>query len=235
MEKENDIEILYACELGSRVWGFSNDQSDYNVRFIFKRSNVRDYLALKKRNDVIECFGDDFNIIGWDIKKALEFHYRDNSNLRECLLSDIVYIDKGIEDYFSGLGGFNIDVLKNNYYAKALVGWRQYISLEFNRTKSKKYLHVIRSILIWNLLDREVCPPININELVNHKNLNLRDDIKQSINDLISYHQSSGSLSEDAVFRLNNFILSSLKDMDKVKVKSFKDIRDYDKRFRQVV
>lgn len=37
IEKEENIEILYAVETGSRGWGFSNEDSDYDVRFIFKR------------------------------------------------------------------------------------------------------------------------------------------------------------------------------------------------------
>jgi len=30
-EKENEIQILYACESGSRAWGFESSDSDYDV------------------------------------------------------------------------------------------------------------------------------------------------------------------------------------------------------------
>ena len=111
IEEIENIEILYACEAGSRVWGFSNDDSDYDVRFIYKNVNVSDYLSLKETDDVIEYSGDDIDITGWDIKKALNLHYKSNPSLREWLISNQVYIDKGIEDIFSELGDFDINDL----------------------------------------------------------------------------------------------------------------------------
>jgi hypothetical protein len=34
IEKENDIQILYAVESGSRAWGFASTDSDWDVRFL---------------------------------------------------------------------------------------------------------------------------------------------------------------------------------------------------------
>ena len=52
-EKEN-IRILYACESGSRAWGFASPDSDYDVRFIFVRP-VQDYLRVKELPDFIDA------------------------------------------------------------------------------------------------------------------------------------------------------------------------------------
>ena len=32
LEKENDVKILWAIESGSRAWGFSSEDSDYDIR-----------------------------------------------------------------------------------------------------------------------------------------------------------------------------------------------------------
>ena len=147
IEVNENIEILYACEAGSRVWGFSGEDSDYDVRFIYKKASVSDYLSLKSESDVIEYEGDNFDIIGWDIKKALTLHFKDNPQLREWLLSDIIYIDRGISNIFNGLECFDMDILKNHYASIAHSHWKRYSGLAFDRIKIKRYLHIIRAIL----------------------------------------------------------------------------------------
>jgi predicted nucleotidyltransferase len=155
--------------------------------------------------------------------------------LRECFISSKVYIDKDIESIFSGLGGFDIDVLKNHYASIARSHWKRYCSLEFRKEKSKKYLYVIRSILCWRLLNRDIYPPIDINDLVNHDFINLGDSVEDAIGSLIDFHVDKGVLSERAVFILNSFILDSLSVMKTAKAKSFKHIEDYDERFRELI
>ena len=35
IEVEYGVRVLYACESGSRGWGFASPDSDYDVRFIY--------------------------------------------------------------------------------------------------------------------------------------------------------------------------------------------------------
>ena len=235
IEKDEDIEILYACEAGSRAWGFANENSDYDVRFIYKKLNVKDYLSLNVQSDVIEYIGDESDIVGWDIKKALNLHYKNNPNLREWIMSREVYIDNGIDFMFSGLGGFEIDVLKNHYSSIAHKHWKKYCPLEFKEQKTKKYLYVIRSILCWKLLNRDIYPPINLMELLCHDFINLSDEIRNAVIDLVDFHKGKGDLSERTVFILNNFIMDSLSVMKTTKTRSFKNVEDYDERFRELL
>jgi len=47
IEQEKGVCIVYACESGSRAWGFESSDSDYDVRFIYlhmAQGNYRDYL-----------------------------------------------------------------------------------------------------------------------------------------------------------------------------------------------
>ena len=57
-EREYGIKILFAIENGSRAWKMASKNSDYDVRFVFKR-NPEDYLAINKPKDVIETYLDE--------------------------------------------------------------------------------------------------------------------------------------------------------------------------------
>jgi uncharacterized protein len=35
IEQSRNVKILYACESGSRAWGFPSTDSDYDVRLIY--------------------------------------------------------------------------------------------------------------------------------------------------------------------------------------------------------
>jgi len=96
IESAESVRILYACESGSRAWGFASTDSDYDVRFIYLRP-VDWYLSidLERRRDVIEYpIQDLLDINGWDLRKALRLLRRGNPPLVEWLGSPIVYLDR---------------------------------------------------------------------------------------------------------------------------------------------
>ena len=71
VELEHGVRVLYACESGSRGWGFASPDSDYDVRFIFVRP-VHEYLRISPVRDVIEEVpGPVYDVNGWDLRKAL--------------------------------------------------------------------------------------------------------------------------------------------------------------------
>jgi predicted nucleotidyltransferase len=55
IEAHEDVRVVYACESGSRAWGFPSQDSDYDVRFIYVR-RPEWYLSidLEHRRDTIE-------------------------------------------------------------------------------------------------------------------------------------------------------------------------------------
>ncbi|HAN77121.1 MAG TPA: hypothetical protein DCQ31_04775 [Bacteroidales bacterium] len=70
IEVANDIEILLACETGSRAWGFPSPDSDYDVRLIYKHKTDW-YLSLTEPKDSIELMLDDnlIDISGWELRR----------------------------------------------------------------------------------------------------------------------------------------------------------------------
>ena len=78
IELENKVVILYACESGSRAWGFPSADSDYDIRFIYV--HPRDwYLTIQDKRDVLEFpLVQSFDFSGRDIRKALGLFRRSN-------------------------------------------------------------------------------------------------------------------------------------------------------------
>ena len=91
IEQAYDVRVLYACESGSRAWGFASQDSDYDVRFIYVHS--RDwYLSIEDRRDVIEePISDSLDISGWELRKTLRLLRKSNPPLLEWLKSPVVY------------------------------------------------------------------------------------------------------------------------------------------------
>ena len=94
IEREEGVRVLYACESGSRAWGFASPDSDFDVRFLYAHPPAW-YLSVEKRRDVIERpILDELDVSGWDIRKALGLMGRSNPVLGEWLGSPIVYLDR---------------------------------------------------------------------------------------------------------------------------------------------
>lgn len=239
VENENDVTIFYACESGSRAWGFDNDESDYDIRFIYKRNNIKDYLSLSDRSDVIEIMDGDLDIVGWDIKKALLLHYKSNPNLREWTMSPIRYIDLKM-DVFKGLPDFDGAVLKYHYAGIAANNWKMLSRKKFGFSKRafKMYLYNCRCILTWMALDEGGNPSINIFDLLNNVK-GLDEDIKGNILKLIGYYKDncSGDLDSDVLNGIDEWMGHHIEVMKKDLPKKERDcdINSYDERFFELV
>lgn len=93
IEKTQDLRVVFACESGSRAWGFASADSDYDVRFLYvRRPDWYLSVDVEDRSDVIEPPIDGaLDISGWDIRKALRLLRKSNPPLMEWLTSPLVY------------------------------------------------------------------------------------------------------------------------------------------------
>jgi len=139
VEAEHDVRVLYACESGSRGWGFASPDSDYDVRFIFVRP-ARDYLRVTPVRDVIEeTPGPVFDVNGWDVRKALQLLAKGNATLVEWPSSPVVYrqddgfvqrVRQAAADVYQPVRSFH------HYYAMGRGNHREYLQGEQVRAKS---------------------------------------------------------------------------------------------------
>ncbi|MDX1563983.1 MAG: nucleotidyltransferase domain-containing protein, partial [Phycisphaeraceae bacterium] len=142
IEAEEDVRILYACESGSRAWGFHSSDSDYDVRFIYVR-RPEWYLSIDiaSKRDVIELPVDEvLDVNGWDLNKALQLFQKTNPPLYEWLGSPIVYRDRlGLAEALRDLAPtFYCDKAAGYHYLRmAQNNHRAY--LKRNQIATKKY------------------------------------------------------------------------------------------------
>ncbi len=121
IEARHDVTVLFACESGSRGWGFASPDSDYDVRFIYV-NRLPWYLTVAPGRDVIEVpISGDLDINGWDLRKALGLMRESNPTLLEWLRSPIVYREHA--DTMAQFRALAAQVFSN---AK---GWHHYTSM----------------------------------------------------------------------------------------------------------
>lgn len=168
IEKEEDVRILYACESGSRAWGFPSKDSDYDVRFIYIRP-VDWYLSIFEKRDVIERpISDMLDINGWDLKKALNLFRKFNPPLLEWLQSPIPYAENfSIAEQIRQISPltFSSKSCMHHYLHMAQGNYREY--LQGDQVKIKKYFYVLRPILACEWIEQNnTMPPIEFQVLV---------------------------------------------------------------------
>lgn len=207
-EKEN-VKILYAIESGSRAWGFASPDSDYDVRFIYVRSE-NDYLKLQETKDFIDWeLNETLDINGWDLSKALKHFHKSNATLFEWSNSPVVYyvtdewktVYEEVKDYFACKSSIY------HYYGTANKNYHEYL-LE-DMVKYKKYFYVLRPILACKWIEERKCPPpVLFDEL---KNSVLEEDLKPVVEDLLKKKITMSEKDKaPRIDRLNQYIEEKL-------------------------
>ena len=159
LEIREAVRIVYACESGSRAWGFPSADSDYDVRFIYV--HPRDWylsIDLERRRDVTECpITGHLDVSGWDLRKALQLLRKSNPPLIEWLGSPIVYREEYtiaakmrelMSKYYSPVACLY------HYLHMAQGNYRDY--LEGPIVWLKKYFYVLRPLLAIKWIEKDL-------------------------------------------------------------------------------
>jgi predicted nucleotidyltransferase len=156
IEAGQNVRVLFACESGSRAWGFASRDSDYDVRFLYVHQ--RDwYLSVEDRRDVIEePIAGDLDVSGWELRKALRLLRKSNPPLLEWLRSPIVFqYDPAFVAQFGALATefYSPRRCFRHYLHMATGNWRDYLRGR-EEVSLKKYLYVFRPLLACRWIER---------------------------------------------------------------------------------
>ncbi|MCL6327348.1 nucleotidyltransferase domain-containing protein [Pectobacterium polaris] len=168
VEERYQVKVLYACESGSRGWGFSSPDSDYDVRFLYVH-RPEWYLRVEPQRDVIELpIDDELDVCGWEWRKALGLLKRANPTLIEWLDSPVVYQED--RETTSALRAavptwFSPSKARWHYLSMARKNFRGYLQDETVRLK--KYFYVLRPLLAVRWIEAgKGMPPMRFSQLL---------------------------------------------------------------------
>ncbi|PWV64889.1 nucleotidyltransferase domain-containing protein [Plasticicumulans acidivorans] len=160
LEAQHGVRILFACESGSRGWGFASTDSDYDVRFVYVQPPAW-YLRIEPGRDVIEePISALLDINGWELRKALRLLARGNTTLGEWLDSPVHY--RADAAFITRLQAARAQVYRpqqafHHYLHMARGNDRGY--LHGTTVRLKKYLYVLRPLLAAQWVLRHAGPP----------------------------------------------------------------------------
>lgn len=178
IEEQKGVEILFACESGSRAWGFASPDSDYDIRFIYKH-DLNYYLSLWEQPDVIEFMTeDDLDGSGWDLRKTVKLLAKSNAPLLEWLHSPVVYYqnDAFLEQLLPLATECFSPVACLHHYLGTTKNFMEVCSAE--EVKLKSYFYALRTALAgkW-IIERGTFPPVAFSELLPIAPLNIQEKV----------------------------------------------------------
>ena len=102
IEKEKNVKVILVADTASRSLGYSTSSSDYDIRFVYIQKPEK-YLRLGIGRDTIERKVDNFDFVGFDLRKALEMIRKSNVQMWQWLYSTQVILKTELSEKIKNL------------------------------------------------------------------------------------------------------------------------------------
>lgn len=238
IEQETGCKVLYACESGSRAWGFESPDSDWDVRFIYVHPSDW-YLSIVDHRDVIErMLPNDLDVSGWELRKALRLMRKSNPPFFEWLRSPIVYMER--PEAMAGLRAVAQESYSparcyHHYRSMAKGNVRNYFDQD--QVPLKKYLYILRPILACKWIAAKLGPaPMEFETMLDR--LLPAGPVRRDIDALLILKRQSGETGMGAkIESIQAFIEEEMAQMEQVQfpAQPLPAVEPIDQYFRQVV
>lgn len=217
IEADFNVRVCYVVESGSRAWGFSSKDSDYDVRVIYVHPKDW-YLSIDERRDVIEMpINELLDINGWELRKALRLFRKSNPPLMEWLHSEMIYYQafslinrmRELEDKV-----FTPQSALYHYLQMAKRNYRDYHHRD--KVKIKKYFYILRPLLACKWIQKHLSvPPVKFQVLLEEiiENGPLKQEILMLLNRKIH--------GDETYFVPNNSIINDFIENEFVQIEKF--------------
>lgn len=228
LELDYSIDIIYASEVGSRLWGYSNNESDYDIKFIYKYP-LTSYLNVTEPKSVIDTsLHSKYELHGWDILKALKLFRNSNPSLYEWLFSPMKYRNVGNTSK-------QLKAIASDHYSFKKLSFH-YLHLVKNNLKKKikgekDYIHIVRGYLtVRYILEYNVLPPLHIYELLKY----MKFERKEALKEIYQLLERESFRKDEKWDGICSLIITDLPYIEE-KVKELKDHKMNDKVINQIL
>lgn len=127
IEEEKKVKVILVADTGSRSLGYSTSSSDYDIRFIYVQKPEK-YLRLGIGRDTIERKIDNFDFVGFDLRKALEMIRKSNIQMWQWFYSTQVILKTELSE--------KIKKLMSDFFVPK-IAIHQYAGISSNNFKRK--------------------------------------------------------------------------------------------------
>ena len=168
LEQEENIRIIYACESGSRAWGFPSPDSDYDIRFLYIHPTDW-YLRVFPGKDTIDIpITGDSDMGGWDLQKSLPLLKKSNCALIEWLSSPIVYKENtSATAPIKGLISSSFLPISACHHYLSMAKRKLDSVVDLENCKLKSYFYALRATLCaMHIVVKLSPPPVEIAKLI---------------------------------------------------------------------
>lgn len=142
IETDDEISIISAREMGSRLLGAEHAESDWDIMFIYAFDEAWKYPATGHSRKTMELKDEPLDLHGWNIDKFIE-HLQDSNPMAMEFLAAEPYTEshealwREIES--DALENFNHMALYHHYISLAKSNYTQYIANGRDRTAGRQF------------------------------------------------------------------------------------------------
>ncbi|MGM9804370.1 MAG: DNA polymerase beta superfamily protein [Muribaculaceae bacterium] len=199
LEEQYKIKILMAVNSGSRSFGYSSAESDWDVRLIYVH-RPEWYFSINKTDDVIELMLEEehLDIEGYDLKKALSLLTKTNPILSDWLHSKDVFIVD--EKFLESMHQFermcyNTKNAMYHFYSISANN-KRYLDEE---ATLKRFIYYMRGLLACRWIENTGNhPPVKIDELID-ATITDNDAVRQAAHELLALKRQGKVHDKDIV------------------------------------
>ena len=212
IEKENNVEIIFAADTGSRTLGYSNENSDYDIRFIYIQKSEK-YFKLIEEIDMIQRKELNMDFLGFDFKKTLNLLKDSNVQIWQWLYSSKIYVASDYSEEIKKLSKEYFE-LKKFYHQYAGIISNNYKRKIKNQKEIKSKYYIIELVRIASILKIEKEFKYDFSEGAEESYKNLPENISKKLKLMVS-ERKEGKETVVSDEELNKYIELIIKDLQK--------------------